>query len=630
MKKNMSNQNENNIVFGDDNLEQIQWNHRNRSRWKFSILLQNFKSINLIVITTIVIVIIVNNQIDSIEAVGGRGVAISSKGTRGSIGAKPVDANEDSGTLTVILVVILPVAQMFVVLVLIITIRIVFRCLSEHYNRSKYFRLFCLCCCCFWIVRFYRFCCERKQQNHHHRRKQSSTKRDCSKFSKIKLKSCEKRIVPIENNIEKSNLSIGDGKNDHHHHYLHQQQQQQKNLMRKSSNNKTNKTIDDGDEDHNGNVNYNNRKRARNNQDCLIGVGCVGGVKKCDDSMIAMRMINPHRFDCYPLNLKQTSNSLLLTKKMRPNFDRNRNPILKSRSSAPTIELHNLHQHCSPQSFSSSFRPRSSLITSIDCDHNDQNDQSRFVSLNESQSLTNLFSYEVLRASSNTVNQLPSKRIRDHQCQYLREQLKSVPYEIRDIDPNDNHRISSATKSFEQTKKFDKNLDKNLKIFSRLGPSDNFDRNCSISIDDCDCDDSDPNLTAQSNQKRSVLKMNDCDDVGVGVGVDDCTSVMMENFDDSFESRNHHHSELNPLGDCYVTNRSVALSLPFRFESNQTMNQKKSTSNCSFSSNVSVSFQKLKHLDEPIDLQHSDSRSSTDRNESNLRLDRKPNSYVSC
>ncbi|UXI18823.1 proton-coupled folate transporter-like [Sarcoptes scabiei] len=485
MKKNMSNQNENNIVFGDDNLEQIQWNHRNRSRWKFPILLQNFKSINLIVITTIVIVIIVNNQIDSIEAVGGRGVAISSKGTRGSIGAKPVDANEDSGTLTVILVVILPVAQI-----------------------------------------------------------------------------------------------------------------------------------------------------ARNNHDCLIGVGCGGVVKKCDDSMIAMRMINPHRFDCYPLNLKQTSNSLLLTKKMRPNFDRNRNPILKSRSSAPTIELHNLHQHCSPQSFSSSFRPRSSLITSIDCDHNDQNDQSRFVSLNESQSLTNLFSYEVLRASSNTVNQLASKRIRDHQCQYLREQLKSVPYEIRDIDPNDNHRISSATKSVEQTKKFDKNLDKNLKIFSRLGPSDNVDRNCSILLDDCDCDDSDPNLTAQSKQKRSVLKMNDCDDVGVGVGVgvgvDDCTSVMMENFDDSFESRNHHHSELNPLRDCYVTNRSVALSLPFRFESNQTMNQKKSTSNCSSSSNVSVSFQKLKHLDEPIDLQHSDSRSSTDRNESNLRLDRKPNSYVSC
>ncbi|KAH7636334.1 hypothetical protein HUG17_10304 [Dermatophagoides farinae] len=47
-------------------------------------------------------------QIRSVWAVGGRGVAISSKGNRGHIGAKPVDSGEDSGTLTVILVVILP------------------------------------------------------------------------------------------------------------------------------------------------------------------------------------------------------------------------------------------------------------------------------------------------------------------------------------------------------------------------------------------------------------------------------------------------------------------------------------------------------------------------------------------
>ncbi|OTF75836.1 hypothetical protein BLA29_006008 [Euroglyphus maynei] len=50
------------------------------------------------------IIIISSVQIRSISAVGGRGVAISSKGNRGSIGAKPVDSDEDSGTLTVILV----------------------------------------------------------------------------------------------------------------------------------------------------------------------------------------------------------------------------------------------------------------------------------------------------------------------------------------------------------------------------------------------------------------------------------------------------------------------------------------------------------------------------------------------
>lgn len=64
-----------------------------------------------------------------------------------------MNANADSGTLTVILVVILPVAQMFSILLLIIFVRMCFRCLYAKYLQfSKCFlcRCFssCHCCCC--------------------------------------------------------------------------------------------------------------------------------------------------------------------------------------------------------------------------------------------------------------------------------------------------------------------------------------------------------------------------------------------------------------------------------------------------------------------------------------------------
>ncbi|KAH9420422.1 hypothetical protein DERP_014041 [Dermatophagoides pteronyssinus] len=111
-------------------------------RWKIMMMLfHHLPSLSFVkrifIQIILIIIIILSLQIPQISAVGGRGVAISSKGNRGGkpIGAKPVDSDEDSGTLTVILVVILPVAQIWF-----------YRCFCSLFQSSS---LCCnQCCCC--------------------------------------------------------------------------------------------------------------------------------------------------------------------------------------------------------------------------------------------------------------------------------------------------------------------------------------------------------------------------------------------------------------------------------------------------------------------------------------------------
>ncbi|CAG2170613.1 unnamed protein product [Oppiella nova] len=70
---------------------------------------------------------------------GGRGGAIATKGGSGFQGPHKSDPNDDSGSFSVILVVILPVAQMIAVLILILIIRICYRkyCSQNEQNSQQ-------------------------------------------------------------------------------------------------------------------------------------------------------------------------------------------------------------------------------------------------------------------------------------------------------------------------------------------------------------------------------------------------------------------------------------------------------------------------------------------------------------
>ncbi|XP_027201389.2 uncharacterized protein LOC113795409 [Dermatophagoides pteronyssinus] len=298
-------------------------------RWKIMMMLfHHLPSLSLSFVKRIfiqiilIIIIILSLQIPQISAVGGRGVAISSKGNRGKpIGAKPVDSDEDSGTLTVILVVILPVAQMFAVLLIIIFVRWFYRCFCSLFQSSS------LCCnqCC---------CCSGGDQS------KSKSKSKIKKDSNSTLKQPNRKNNRISDRSSSSTatttttipmvrinqqqyscyvpepvINIDNGKNPHNnqrHQHNHQDNNDNQCSSSISSSNRS------------------NRSRLVNNPIIIANSACMNTMPKTTNPS-TNRMMMSHHHNYYSQfsqsNHHQQRSSLESTMIMNVNQNRNPNPI---------------------------------------------------------------------------------------------------------------------------------------------------------------------------------------------------------------------------------------------------------------------------------------------------------------